>query len=280
MFPSRKALAATLVVACFACPGVAAERDPAAEWVSVYGWLQTGEQLAEAGQWPLALGAWMESHQRLDALAEAHPSFEPEMVEYRLEWLEAEIAAARSELSGGEHGIMMKFLDFIESFQRGQDLRFAGEYEKALNELDVARVLLDEIIAEKPDAFREAVSTQAELLDDSIAWCDSQINFEQRSRPTAPVSDGVDWGTTEFVEREELPAESDGEMVVASGRLFPGVPVDAGAASGTESSSGDEKGAEKEKSDGAAPERERAPEGGFPYFRMNTGDSEQDAGAE
>lgn len=266
----RKAALALLVPTCLAWPGGAAERDPADEWVGVYGWLQTGERLAEAGQWPLALGAWIESRQRLDALAEAHPSFEPEMVDYRLRWLETEIAAARTDLSGGEHGVMMKFLDFIESFQQGQNLRFAGDYEKALNELDVARVLLDEIIAEKPDAFREAVATQAELLDDSIAWCDSQVSFEQRSLPAAPVPDGVDWGTTEFVKRDELPGQNDGEMVVASGRLFPGVPADAGATSGTSSSngeSGDENGG------GAASEGEPALKSGFRYFRMNTGDS-------
>ncbi len=50
-----------------------------------------------ADQWPLALGSYLEANRLINALAEAHPAFEPEMVAYRREALEKTIA----ETEGG-----------------------------------------------------------------------------------------------------------------------------------------------------------------------------------
>lgn len=205
---------------------VGAEEDPAGHWVSAYGWLKTGERLAEAELWPLALGSFIESHRQVRDLREAYPDFEPEMISYRLERLVEQIDIAREGLEPGEHEIMRKYVDFIDSFEHGLELRFSNDYAKALDTLDIAKVLLDEIIRENPDDFQEAVETQYHLLQDSIVWLDQQINYRQRSRPSVYVGDGVNWGTTEFVSQSDLPG--GGETVFTEAALFPGGGVGVG----------------------------------------------------
>lgn len=189
-------------------------------WVSAYGWLQTGTRLAEAEQWPLALGSFIESHRQVEILSEKHAEFEPEIIAYRRGILEEQIKVAQENLKPGEQEIMRKYLDFIDSYEEGLRLRFANEFVKSLNTLDIAKVLLDEIIFEKPDEFREAVDSQYRLLHASIEWLDAQINFKQRSRPSVFVADGVEWGTTEFVGEGDLPGEGGG--ILMEGALFPG----------------------------------------------------------
>lgn len=195
--------------------------DPAAKWVSVYGWTQTGDRLAAAEQWALAMGSYIESHRQITELAEAHPAFETELVAYRTEKLEETIATADARLSDDEHQTMMKYLDFIESLELGLEQRFSNQYEAALGTLDIARSLLDELIGKKPPGFREAIDSQYRRLEDNIYWLSSQINYKEasRRRPSVVTDDGRDWGTTRFVKKEDLPDASDG--VFASGILFP-----------------------------------------------------------
>lgn len=204
-------------------PVISEEMNSEDRWVKVYGWLQTGTRLRDAELWPLALGSFIESHRQLKLLKERDPDFEPEMVGYRLESLEREIAAAQEKLQPGEQEIMQKYLDFIDSYEEGMRLRFANQFVEALNTLDIAKVLLDEIIFEKPEEFRDAVDSQYLLLHDSLGWLDSQINFRQRSRPAVFVGDGVDWGTTQYVEEADLPAE--GDAILVEGTLFAGLPA-------------------------------------------------------
>ena len=198
-----------------------APEDPAAKWVSVYGWTQTGDRLAAAEQWALAMGSYIESHRQITELAEAHPAFETELVTYRSEKLEETIATADARLSEDEHQTMMKYLDFIESLELGLEQRFSNQYEAALGTLDIARSLLDELIGKKPPEFREAIDSQYRRLEDNIFWLSSQINYKEasRRRPAAISRDGRDWGTTRFVKKEDLPDDSDGSF--ASGILFP-----------------------------------------------------------
>jgi hypothetical protein len=229
-FPVRCLLAAGLLFPGMT-PGIAQEpaaaplppppADPAAKWVSVYGWTQTGDRLAAAEQWALAMGSYIESHRQISELAGAHPAFETELVTYRTEKLVETIATVDSRLSEDEHQTMMKYLDFIESLELGLEQRFSNQYEAALGTLDIARSLLDELIAEKPPEFREAIDSQYRRLEDNIFWLSSQINYKEasRRRPAADLSDGRDWGTTRFVKKEDLPDDSDG--VFASGILFP-----------------------------------------------------------
>lgn len=194
--------------------------DPAARWVTVYGWIQTAERLGAAGQSALALGSYLEAQRQITSLAASHPDFEPELIGYRLGKLEETIAAAEAGLSSDEHETMMKYLDFIESLEQGQAQRFANDLETAFSTLNMARALLDEIIEKKPETFRAAVDSQYQRLVESINWIDSQINFKEISRTRAPVEDGIDWGTTRFVKADDLPDSDDG--TVPTGILFPG----------------------------------------------------------
>jgi len=208
-------------------PGVAQEpaakppEDPAAKWVTVYGWTQTGDRLAGAGQWALAMGSYIESHRQIRELAESHPVYEAELVTYRTGKLEETIAMADARLSEDEHETMMKYLDFIESLELGLEQRFSNQYEAALGTLDIARSLLDDLIGKKPPEFREAIDSQYRRLEDNIQWLSSQIDYKEasRRRPSIVSGDGRDWGTTRFVKKEDLPDSTDG--VFASGMLFP-----------------------------------------------------------
>lgn len=199
-----------------------ASDDAEEDWISAFGWLQTGQRLAMDEHWPLALGSYMEAHRKMKQMRAEHSGYEEEMVDYRIEKLEEEIAAAGEMLAGGDRELMVKFVDFAESFETGLEQRFDNQFIEAMNTLDVARALLDEIIFENPEEFEDAVAPQYELLQSSLSWLDSQINFRERERQqrTAFVGDGVDWGTTQYVKAADLP--SDGETILISGTLFPG----------------------------------------------------------
>jgi len=200
-------------------PVIAGDDDPSARWVSVYGWMQTGERLAAANQWPLAMGSYLESHRQISELTALFPDFEPELVTYRTEKLEESIASAESRLTSDEHAIMMKYLDFIESLELGQAQRFRNEFETSLATLDMAKSLLDDIISRKPAEFREAVESQYQRLESSIEWVNSQIDYKERSRRASYARASDDRGTTQFVKESDLPRSEDG--AVASGILFP-----------------------------------------------------------
>lgn len=198
--------------------------DPAARWVTVYGWVQTGERLNKAGQPALALGSYIEAHQRLKKLRADHPDFEPEITGFRYEWLESEIQRLDETLDASEHDVMMKYLDFVELLEQGIEERFANKFADSLTTLDIARKQMDELIEKKPESFREAIASQYERLEDNIDWLYGQVNFKERSRQVSSyVPDGVDWGTTKYIRESDLPSER-GNMTL-SGALFPGVTV-------------------------------------------------------
>ncbi len=198
--------------------------DPAAKWLSVYAWFQTADRLAEAGQWPLALGSYLEADRRIAELAAAHPAFEPEMVAYRREALTATIASTEARLTDDEHETMMKYCDFIESLEAGEAQRYANQFEEAHGTLGMAKALLEEIVAKKPTEFRDAVASQLERLESSLVWLDAQLNLSRKPPPTGTWSasglSSVDWGTTRFVKPGDLPKAEAGSSV--GGGLFPG----------------------------------------------------------
>lgn len=200
-------------------PLSAQTEDPAARWLTLYGWIQTAERLGQADQWPLALGSYLEANRLLAALAETHPAFEPEMVAYRREALAKTIDDIETRLTTDEHETLMKYLDFIESLELGEAQRYRNEFEAALGTLGIAKALLDEISAQKPESFREAVAPQYARLESGISWLDSQVNFKARNRPATFVDDSVDWGTTRFVLASDLPAPSASAPVSLA--LFP-----------------------------------------------------------
>ena len=212
---------AGLFLGLFPCAGNEEKGEPAARWVSVYGWNQTGDRLAAAEQWALAMGSYIESFQQIKALAAEHPAYEPELIAYRTAKLEETISAMEDRLSSDEHETMMKYLDFIESLELGLEQRFSNQYEESLSTLDMTRSLLDDLIRKKPPAFREAIHSQYLRVEDNIHWLSAQIDYKAASlRRTTVVDDVRDWGTTRFVRAEDLPSASDG--VVVSAELFPG----------------------------------------------------------
>lgn len=181
-------------------------KDPSDQWVSAYAWMRTGDQLAEANQWPLALGSYMETSRLLEALVEAHPDFEPEMVSYRREALSAVIQEAEAKLTSDEHEVMMKYLDFIESLEQGEAERYKREWEASANTLRMAKSLLDEIVEIKPDEFQKAVAPQYERLESSLSWVESQAQYKAMSLAASRFSVGSPGlGTTEFITAADMP---------------------------------------------------------------------------
>lgn len=219
LFPRR--LLAVIAAVCLTCPagvGVAEEDDPAARWLSAYAWVQTGDRLAAANQWPLALGSYLEARTQIEELTAKFPGFEPEVVSYRRGLLDQAISGVEELLTTDEHDVMMKYLDFIESLKEGERLRYARDFRNAHTTLALARSILDEIIATKPDAFRDAVESQHKRLDSELAWLEEQLDIRTR-RPSSPsITDTVDWGTTRFVKEADLPS---GSAAPIRSTLFP-----------------------------------------------------------
>lgn len=197
---------------------IAADSDPAALWVSAYAWLQTGEKLAAAEQWPLATGSYLEALQKFHTLHENHPTYEVELVEYRLAALRESLAALEDRLSESDHDVTMKYLDFIESFEQGQDERFSNQLDAAAATLHVAQTLLDELTAEKPESFRTAMQSQYQMLESSMTWVESQISYKRR-KPMVVAASDVDLGTTRFITAADMPA--DGDTILLTASLFP-----------------------------------------------------------
>ncbi len=210
---------AALFLACLAGSIRGEEDSPAERWLSAYAWVQTGERLAAADQWPLALGSYLEARTQIEELVAKHPDFEPDVVAYRRDALEKAIVEAETLLTTDEHDVMMKYLDFIESLKEGERLRWDRDFRNAHTTLELARSILDEIIATKPEGFRTAVEAQHNRLDSALTWLDEQLNLGNR-RPKGPVSlnDPIDWGTTLFVKEADLPAETG---VLKRSPLFP-----------------------------------------------------------
>lgn len=233
-------------LACLAGSARGEEDSPAERWLSAYAWYQTGERLAAANQWPLALGSYLEARGQIEEMVSKHPGFEPEVVTYRREALEQAIRAAEERMTDDEHDVMMKYLDFIESLKEGERQRYSRDFKGAYTTLELARSILDELIAAKPEEFRTAVEAQRARLDSSIAWLEEQLNLRARRAPSRAIADATDWGTTRFVKEADLPR--DGGLLMRS-PLFPDavfvitedpapaaaatVPVSADSASGT-----------------------------------------------
>ncbi|MEM7699922.1 MAG: hypothetical protein AAF236_16125 [Verrucomicrobiota bacterium] len=196
------------------------EEDPGDLWVRAYGWISTAERLGEAEQWPLSIAAHIEAFRSIGEIEAIAPDFEPELIAFRAEKIEQAIEEAREEMGAGDHDVMMKFLDVIESIKQGEKLRYSEEYEAAAAEIDFARSLLDEISELRGEGFRHAVSGQYLRIDQHSNYLNSQILHKEASRVLAkiPVDNG-DLGTTEFVKLTDLPKESD--AIAMSASLFP-----------------------------------------------------------
>lgn len=205
-------------LACLIGTMPAEEDSPEERWLSAYAWVQTGDRLAAANQWPLALGSYLEARTQIEELTGKFPGFEPEVVSYRLELLDQAISGAEQLLTTDEHDVMMKYLDFIESLKEGERLRYARDFRNAHTTLALARSILDEIIATKPSEFRNAVESQHQRLDSALTWLEEQLDIRTRRPSSATLPDTVDWGTTRFVKEEDLPK---GSTAPIRSTLFP-----------------------------------------------------------
>lgn len=212
---------ATIAFCSLACLTGSARGEgdsPAERLLSAYAWYQTGERLAAANQWPLALGSYLEARGQIEEMVANHPDFEPEVVAYRREALEEAIRAAEERMTNDEHDVMMKYLDFIESLKEGERQRYSRDFKGAYTTLELARSILDELIAAKPEDFRAAVEAQHARLDSSIAWLEEQLNLRSRRTPSTGIADATDWGTTRYVKEADLPREGG---VLMRSPLFP-----------------------------------------------------------
>jgi len=205
-------------------------QDPASElWENAYGWLQTGRNLEDAEVWALAQGTYIEALRKLEHVSTQFPDFEPVIVSYRIESLRATMSSIEEKLDSSDHDITMKYLDFIESLETGLAQRYSRNYKEALDTLEFAKELLEEVIDTDPDRIRPAVESQYARLEESIQWLGEFLNLKRRSVRRTTVTDTIDWGTTRYIKKEDLPQEEFGEL---SSGLFPEVPASAAEVGG------------------------------------------------
>lgn len=256
-----------IALACVLASVLMAEDDPDSMWVDAYAWLQAGENLEKAGALPLSLGSLIEAQERFEELRDRHPEFEPELVGYRIEALGARISELQPRLAEGEIETMTRYLEFIRAYGEGMEMRFSGRFEDALDALNDATLLLDQIIIEKPDEYRDAIDTLYGLLHGSVGWIEEQLGARRRSVSTTFVADSRDLGTTRFVTASDLPA--DGDSVLPTAELFPALPDPADIADlRTLPGSGSSVDPEPEPEDAIDPEPGNGPT--LPAFRMNS----------
>jgi|GEM_PF-1837808 len=198
------------------------EAEASELWVSAFSWMQTGGNLAKARQWPLALGSYIEALQKFQMVSREFPEFEPELVTFRIRTLEETVRSTQKNLASDDHDVMMQYLDFVESVEKGMELRYQNKFEEALPALRFAQSLLDEIIAKRPSDFRAAVDSQYLRLEENIEWMEAQLNWKNRSLPQVAASGREILGTTEFIKESDMPTNA---MVAMSGYLFPNVPA-------------------------------------------------------
>ncbi len=216
-FPFQLERLAVILLAVFTCCQVHGNDVASGKWAAAMGWVQTGRNLQEAEQWPLALATMIEALRQLRDVAEEFPDFETELIQFRIDNLQSEVLEMQNKLISGDHDVMMSYLDFIESLELGQELRFSDKLEEALTTLEFAKTILDGILADRPEEFRAAVDTQYRRLSSHLSWLDSQVN----RKPLPPVVIEVmedNLGTTAFIKESDLPADP---MVAMTNLLFP-----------------------------------------------------------
>ena len=189
MAPNRKAqsLLAILFLGSFSSAG-GETNDAATKWVRIYGWIQSGDEHAAAGQWPLAMGTYLESQTQIRKFAMEHPDFEPDLISYRLAKLEQEIVETESRLTADEHEISTKYRDYIGLLKLGQVNRFSNEFEAAIAKFERAKVLLDEIKEKQPAGSGLALESRYQRLESDLEWLKAQARFKKENPPVTYVS--------------------------------------------------------------------------------------------
>jgi len=209
----------------FAGPGFGFnEEDASNQWGIAFVWLQTGRNLSDAGQAPLALGSYIEALEQFEIVAKHYPDYETTMVQYRIEALRKDIAKFRAELSPDDITIANEYVEFINLLKKAEEERYEARRASALNLFRTAQSGLEAIVARRPEAFGPAIKSQEERLLGTIEWLDSLVHGPQKA-PTTVAMSGVrlgirQRGTTEFIKESDLPVEPGKGVTPAS--LFPG----------------------------------------------------------
>lgn len=199
------------------------EEDASNQWGIAFIWLQTGRNLSDAGQAPLALGSYIEALEQFENVANNYPDYETNMVQYRIEALRKDIAKFRAELSSEDLTIATEYVEFIKLLKKAEEERYEARRASALALLRTAQSGLEAIVARRPAAFGPAVKSQEESLLRTIDWLDSLVHRRTKS-PTLALNGvrlgGRQRGTTEFIKESDLPIEPGKGVTPAS--LFPG----------------------------------------------------------
>ncbi len=196
-------------------------------WASAFAWLQTGKNLAQLEQWPLAMSSYSESLKQFTAVVEKYPKYEPEILAYRIEKLKEMINETKSKLDASDHEISMLYGDTIEMIEKGENLRFQvedfGEAYKTMNE---AKALITEVVEKRPVEFATAMKSQIDRIQSNIDWLSFQLGYASRPKTkfaSVYTSGTVKMmGTTEFIGEKDLPG--DPEEAGISSALFPAQP--------------------------------------------------------
>lgn len=229
MAPGRKAQSAlaSMLLGVFSLAG-GEDNDAATKWVGIYGWIQSGDQHAAAGQWPLAMGTYLESQKQIRKFAAEHPDFEPDLIAYRLAKLEQEIAAAGGRLTADEQEIPAKYRDVIEAIKLGQASRFSNEFEAALSQFERAKTLLDEIREKQPAGSGVALESRYQRLESDMDWLKTQAKFKKENPPVTDEISRIERGTASPASLQSGPPDGDirtGPFKRATGYSEPLPPV-------------------------------------------------------
>ncbi len=204
------------------CPGhphMLIEDTPDGRWLSAYAWYQSGENLSFEQALPFALAAYKEADTEFRELAERYDYYEPDLVAFRLEQLEAKIQQLLTTLNQQELEKAEVYADFIESWRQGEDRRYTDRFEEAIERFDYALSLLQELKEQENEAFAEVLVTQEAQIRESVRWMQEQVDLVEKEKALAPLKMAAKLeGTTDFIKEEDLPAASNAP---ASGALFP-----------------------------------------------------------
>ncbi len=207
---------------CLGHPHMLIEDTPDGRWLSAYAWYQSGENLTLEQALPFALAAYKEADTEFRALAKRYDYYEPDLVAFRLEQLEAKILQLTTTLNQQELEKSDAYADFIESWRQGEDRRYTDRFEDAIESFDYALSVLQELKEQENEAFAEVLVTQESQIRASMRWMQEQVDLVEREKALAPLKMAAKLeGTTDFITNEDLPIASNAP---ASGALFPSVP--------------------------------------------------------
>lgn len=218
----KNRLATFLILLCCTNPAAGFNEEAASDqWGSAFEWLQTGRNLTETGQTPLALGSFIEALKQFEIVADKYPDYETKMVNYRIKALNRDIEKLKSELSPDDLAVAQEYIAFIHLLEQADDARFSARKPEALAILQKAKGGLDTIVARRPDAFGPAVEKQNLRLKSDIAWLEKLVAAKARLPMKFLPKQNSGYriaGTTEFIKESDLP---DPPGMVATTSLFP-----------------------------------------------------------